>query len=125
VSQERKQTGGASFDALLAQRDKAAAESQVRYLTGSDKEAWAAAETAFMVKAVTIGEGDFGKRWELVVAAVGDDEDRIMTVAMNRARDQLMRELQRLTRQGEQGPLALDTVELTDGKTFQWFKRPK
>lgn len=113
-----------SLDDLLGQRDAAAKAAQVRYLTGPDKEAWAATETPFMVKSVNVGEGEFGKRWELVVQATGDDEERIMTISRNRARDPLMNELQHLTKQSEQGPLVLDTVEYEDGRTFQWFKRP-
>lgn len=124
MKRDRGAKRGASLDDLLGQRDQAAKDSQVRYLTGSDKEAWAATETPFMVKAVTQGEGEFGKRWELVVQVTGEDEERILTISRNRARDPLLYELQRLCRQNDQGPLVLDTVELEDGKTFQWFKRP-
>jgi hypothetical protein len=115
---------GGSLDDLLAQRDEAAAAAKIRYLTGEDKEAWAATETPFKVRSVNLGSGAFGQRWELVVAAEGDDEERIMTISRNHARDPLMYELQRLCRQAEQGPLVLDTVEYEDGRTFQWFKRP-
>jgi hypothetical protein len=113
-----------SLDRLLEKRDEAAKAAQVRYLTGPDKEAWAATEVSFIVKSVAIGEGEFGKRWELLVTPEGGDEDRVMTVSRNRARDDLMQELQRLCKQGPQGPLVLDTVVYEDGRTFQWFKRP-
>jgi hypothetical protein len=124
MTQDRRIKSRTSLDELLGQRDEAAKAAQVRYLTGPDKEAWAATETPFLVKSVSLGSGEFGQRWELVVTAEGEDEDRIMTISKNRARDPLMTELQRLCRQGEQGPLVLDTVEYEDGRTFQWFKRP-
>jgi hypothetical protein len=125
MTHEIRPRRGSSLDNLLGQRDEAAKAAQTRYLSGPDKEAWAATETPFVVKSVNVGEGEFGKRWELVVQALEDDEERIMTISKNRARDPLLLELQRLCRKGEQGPLILDVVEYEDGRTFQWFARPK
>lgn len=107
---------------MLAKRDEAVKDASVRYLTGPEKEILAATEQAFTVNDVAVGEGDFGKRWELVIDIDGDE--RILTISRNRARDPLMRELQRLCKQAPQGPLVLDVVEKEDGTTFQWFKRP-